>query len=68
VEVVAEGVEDEETMRLLVDYGCDAAQGYFFSRPVPGGELTGWLESSPFGVARRLPEPSLARHCTHGHA
>ncbi len=54
VEVVAEGVEDEETMNLLIDYGCDAAQGYFFSRPVPGGELTGWLESSSFGLARRL--------------
>jgi len=54
VKVVAEGVEDEETMRLLIDYGCDAAQGYFFTRPVPGGELTEWLESSPFGAARRL--------------
>lgn len=54
VAVVAEGVEDEGTMNLLVDYGCDAAQGYFFSRPVPGDDLTGWLETSPFGLPRRL--------------
>jgi len=54
VEVVGEGVEDEATMNLLIDYGCDAAQGYFFSRPVPGDDLTGWLESSPFGLTRRL--------------
>ena len=31
--VVAEGVEDEAVMRILIEYGCDAAQGYFFSRP-----------------------------------
>jgi predicted signal transduction protein with EAL and GGDEF domain len=43
VTVVAEGVEDERTMELLVEYGCDAAQGYFFSRPVPKAELVRWL-------------------------
>jgi diguanylate cyclase (GGDEF)-like protein/PAS domain S-box-containing protein len=52
VKVVAEGVEDAETMERLVEYGCDAAQGYFFSRPVPAGELREWLETSAFGVAR----------------
>jgi EAL domain-containing protein (putative c-di-GMP-specific phosphodiesterase class I) len=36
VGVVAEGVEDEETLELLVEYGCDEAQGYYFSRPMPG--------------------------------
>ena len=42
-------------MKLLVGYGCDTAQGYFFSRPVPSKELREWLETSPFGVRRRLP-------------
>ena len=55
VKVVAEGVEDEETMRMLVDYGCDEAQGYHFARPMPGPDLVGWLESSPHGLPRRLP-------------
>ena len=55
LEVVAEGVEDEETMKLLVGYGCDTAQGYFFSRPVPREQLGEWLEGSKFGVPRRLP-------------
>ena len=36
VKVVAEGVEDEATMDLLIEYGCDAAQGYYFSRPLSG--------------------------------
>lgn len=32
---VAEGVEDEATLRLLGDYGVDHAQGYFIGRPAP---------------------------------
>jgi diguanylate cyclase (GGDEF)-like protein len=50
VEVVAEGVEDAETMDLLIEYGCDQAQGYYFGRPMPGAEILDWLVSSPYGV------------------
>ncbi|MEC5318775.1 sensor domain-containing phosphodiesterase [Brenneria populi subsp. brevivirga] len=32
--VLAEGVEDEETALMLKEFGCDEAQGYFFSKPV----------------------------------
>jgi EAL domain-containing protein (putative c-di-GMP-specific phosphodiesterase class I)/CheY-like chemotaxis protein len=31
---VAEGVEDENTLRCLMAWGCDIAQGYYLSRPV----------------------------------
>jgi predicted signal transduction protein with EAL and GGDEF domain len=41
--VVAEGVEDERTWRLLYDAGCDVAQGWFYARPMPGDELACWL-------------------------
>ncbi len=41
--VVAEGVEDERTWRLLHDAGCHAAQGWFHARPMPADELTSWL-------------------------
>jgi diguanylate cyclase (GGDEF)-like protein/PAS domain S-box-containing protein len=54
VKVVAEGVEDEATLALLDDYGCDVAQGYYFSRPLTGEDLAAWLDSSPFGLPRRL--------------
>lgn len=37
--VVAEGVEDEDSMNFLGDIGCDIAQGYFISHPVPEREL-----------------------------
>jgi diguanylate cyclase (GGDEF)-like protein/PAS domain S-box-containing protein len=43
LEVVAEGVEDPEVLERLRGLGCDVAQGYLMSRPVPAGELTAWL-------------------------
>ena len=53
--VVAEGVEDERTMNLLIEYGCDSAQGYHFSRPLPAEEVQPWLETSRFGSASSGP-------------
>jgi diguanylate cyclase (GGDEF)-like protein len=41
--VVAEGVEDEATWRLLVAAGCQVAQGWFYARPMPGDEVLSWL-------------------------
>jgi diguanylate cyclase (GGDEF)-like protein/PAS domain S-box-containing protein len=48
--VVAEGAEDVVALDMLAEYGCDSAQGYFFSRPCPAEELTTWLTESPFGA------------------
>jgi diguanylate cyclase (GGDEF)-like protein len=41
--VVAEGVEDEPTWRLLAAAGCQVAQGWFYARPMPGDEVPSWL-------------------------
>jgi EAL domain-containing protein (putative c-di-GMP-specific phosphodiesterase class I) len=41
--VVAEGVEDERTWRLLHAAGCHVAQGWFYARPMPADELVTWL-------------------------
>jgi diguanylate cyclase (GGDEF)-like protein/PAS domain S-box-containing protein len=48
--VVAEGVEDEIALDMLVEYGCDTVQGFLFSRPQPADALTAWLTESPFGA------------------
>ncbi|MDC4224829.1 MAG: EAL domain-containing protein [Candidatus Manganitrophus sp.] len=45
LKVVAEGVETKEILDRLTDMGCDAAQGYFISRPIPKEDLLGWLQS-----------------------
>ena len=48
--VVAEGVETAEAMGALTRIGCDLAQGYHASRPVPPDELLDWLARSPWGL------------------
>jgi len=35
LQVTAEGIEDKETYEKLQEFGCDIAQGYYFSKPVP---------------------------------
>lgn len=39
LEVVAEGAETEEQLTQLTALGCDVAQGFYFSKPLPSGEL-----------------------------
>jgi EAL domain-containing protein (putative c-di-GMP-specific phosphodiesterase class I) len=43
--VVAEGVETTSTWDALHDMGCDIAQGYVISRPLPADQLSAWLET-----------------------
>jgi diguanylate cyclase (GGDEF)-like protein/PAS domain S-box-containing protein len=43
LEVVAEGVEDRQTLRLLAMMGCDLAQGYHLSRPLAASDLQQFL-------------------------
>jgi EAL domain-containing protein (putative c-di-GMP-specific phosphodiesterase class I) len=45
--VVAEGVEDGETLEQLAGLGCNEAQGYFISRPLPAADLSAWLRRDP---------------------
>jgi EAL domain-containing protein (putative c-di-GMP-specific phosphodiesterase class I) len=41
--LVAEGVEDVTALELLRRNGCDEAQGYHLSRPLPAVDLDRWL-------------------------
>lgn len=44
--VIAEGIEDKETMTELASLGCDKGQGYYMSRPVTESELYEFIQSS----------------------
>jgi EAL domain-containing protein (putative c-di-GMP-specific phosphodiesterase class I) len=43
LKIIAEGVETVEELELLQVLGCDEAQGYFFSRPVPSDKFEALL-------------------------
>ena len=46
LEVLAEGVETEVQLSHLRHLGCDTAQGYLFSKPIPAAELADLLSGS----------------------
>jgi EAL domain-containing protein (putative c-di-GMP-specific phosphodiesterase class I) len=49
LKVIAEGVESLEVWDRLTALGCDEAQGYYMSRPLPASELTKWMFDSSWG-------------------
>jgi EAL domain-containing protein (putative c-di-GMP-specific phosphodiesterase class I) len=61
LDVVAEGVETEEIWEKLRELGCNTAQGYYLSRPVPPERLAAWLEERRAGDTLPTAEPSDAQ-------
>ena len=55
--VVAEGVETEEQSNFLTRQRCDAAQGYFFARPVCKGDFLNTLQQ----VSEKLANSARGR-------
>jgi diguanylate cyclase (GGDEF)-like protein/PAS domain S-box-containing protein len=48
LKVIAEGVENESICERLVALGCDEAQGYYLSRPMPASEFIPWAKTAPW--------------------
>ena len=46
MDVVAEGIEDQEQVEMLKNMGCDLIQGYVYSRPLPVGEFEIWRQEN----------------------
>jgi EAL domain-containing protein (putative c-di-GMP-specific phosphodiesterase class I) len=44
LEVIAEGVENEEQLAYLRESGCDRVQGYYFSEPLPAEDFSELLK------------------------
>jgi len=64
LKVVAEGVEQREVWDVLRALGCDMAQGYYMSRPLPPAELEQWLRSCawpPLQLAQPAQPAAIAR-------
>jgi diguanylate cyclase len=56
--VVAEGVEDQESLDAVKAFGCDFAQGYHFSRALPAEAFTAWMLA--WAAKHSAPDPAVA--------
>jgi EAL domain-containing protein (putative c-di-GMP-specific phosphodiesterase class I) len=54
---VAEGVESHEAWQRLVELGCDLAQGFHISRPLPADALTRLLAERRRNAREPAAEP-----------
>lgn len=45
--VVAEGVQDEASLKALQDMGCQLAQGFYLARPMSGGDIVNAVMQKP---------------------
>jgi len=53
--VVAEGIENQQSLDMLIGMGCDYGQGYYIARPMPLADLPPWVVGSRWqrsGVAK----------------
>ncbi|AOS61404.1 putative bifunctional diguanylate cyclase/phosphodiesterase [Actinoalloteichus hymeniacidonis] len=57
--VVAEGVEEDAVRDQLVEMGCDIAQGYLISRPLPLDRFEAWLQARTVRVRGLYDETVL---------
>lgn len=68
LEVVAEGVERQETWDLLASLGCDLAQGYLIGRPMTPQALRRWYRHGPRAGSPVLLSPrSLVSRLSRAH-
>lgn len=51
-QVVAEGIENQETWEMLRVLGCDGGQGFHMCRPLPAEDFIRWLQESPHAGVR----------------
>lgn len=46
LKTIAEGIEDEDTEKMLIDMGCDMGQGFLYSKPLNDQDIFDWIEKN----------------------
>jgi len=60
---VIEGVENQQVMDYAASLGCDEAQGYFITRPLPGHDLPSFIKTWQWrknAMPRKAPDTMIA--------
>ena len=61
VPAIAEGVENEAQLRLLVEMGCDGVQGFHIARPMTADAAAEWFHTRTVAPAPAQPAPEVSR-------
>jgi EAL domain-containing protein (putative c-di-GMP-specific phosphodiesterase class I) len=67
LQVVAEGVEDDDTWRELTRMGCDLIQGFGLSPPLPPDQVPAWLQHASLASGARLSQVTAPYQHSLGH-
>jgi len=46
LKIIAEGIEDEATEKMLIEMGCDMGQGFLYSKPLNDQDINSWIEKN----------------------
>ena len=64
--VTAEGVESQETSECLTAWGCEVAQGYYYSRPMPAADMLSWIHAQRGKIVPLHQSPTDVRRVAVG--
>jgi diguanylate cyclase (GGDEF)-like protein len=59
--VVAEGVDNDESLRVLTELGCELAQGFYIARPMRAEFLVEWVRKYSGSTTDKLLQPSVRK-------
>ena len=64
LDVIAEGVETKQQMEMVRTFGCDLAQGFLISKPLPDEEFRRWCASLAGSDTSEHTVPSIPAHAS----